>query len=147
MEKDIKDGNPPTLILALEYLRRNNRLNQAIFPQEYWLKVKKWYNWFLNTQKDGDIFLFKWHDSINQMGASFTSGMDDFPRPAYSRGHIDLQSWMYFFTKFMIEASHIYSESSHEYIGNLELIKNNFRFFVDISTHVYKDIANDSSHS
>lgn len=81
MEKDIKDGNPPTLILALEYLRRKNRLNQTIFSQEYWLKVKKWYNWFLNTQKDGDIFLFKWHDSINQMGASFTSGMDDFPRP------------------------------------------------------------------
>ena len=81
------------------------------------------------------------------MGASFTSGMDDFPRPTYSIGHIDLQSWMYFFTKFMIEASHLYYESSYEYIANLELIKNNFRFFLDHITHVYKDIANDTSHS
>jgi len=59
----------------------------------------------MNTQKDGDIFIFKWHDSINQNGASFTSGMDDFPRPHNSKGHVDLQSWMHFFTKFMILAS------------------------------------------
>lgn len=81
------------------------------------------------------------------MGASFTSGMDDFPRPLYSRGHVDLQSWMYFFTKFMIETAHIYSDSSHEYISNLELIKSNFQFFVDLVLHVYKDIANNTSHS
>jgi hypothetical protein len=53
MEKDIKDGNPPTLILALEYLRRQKKLNSLVLPLEYWNKIKKWYNWFLKTQKDG----------------------------------------------------------------------------------------------
>lgn len=77
-------------------------MGPGVLPVEYWNKIKKWYNWFVNTQKDGDIFLFRWHDSINQMGASFTSGMDDFPRPNYSQAHVDLQSWMYFFTRFMI---------------------------------------------
>ena len=105
-------------------------MNPHTFPNEYWLKIKKWYKWFLNTQKDGDVFLFRWHDSIHQMGASFTSGMDDFPRPDYSRGHIDLQAWMYFFTKFMAETAHIYGDSSHEYISNLQLIRINFQFFV-----------------
>lgn len=54
------------------------------------------------TQKNGDVLIFKWHDSIDQNGASFNSGMDDFPRPLNPKGHIDLQSWMYFFTKFMV---------------------------------------------
>ena len=62
----------------------------------------------MNTQKDTDALLFKWHDSIVQQGASFTSGLDDFPRPHQIKGHIDLQTWMYFFTKFMAEISQIY---------------------------------------
>lgn len=55
----------------------------------------------MRTQKDTDALLFRWHDSIVQQGASFTSGMDDFPRPYQCKGQIDLQSWMYFFTKFL----------------------------------------------
>jgi hypothetical protein len=102
MAKDIRDGNPPTLILSLDYLRRKNLLTKESFPVSYWNKLKKWHKWFMDTQKDSDAYLFKWHDSLNQQGASFTSGMDDFPRPMYSKGHIDLQTWMYFFTKFMV---------------------------------------------
>jgi hypothetical protein len=45
--------------------------------------------------------IFKWHDSLDQQGASFTSGLDDFPRPRISKGQIDLQTWIYFFTKFL----------------------------------------------
>ena len=101
MPKDIKDGNPPTLLLALDYLNKNHLLSKSVFETEYWARIKKWYHWFLQTQKDGDALIFKWHDSLHQQGASFTSGMDDFPRPAVSKGHVDLQSWMYFFTKFM----------------------------------------------
>ena len=56
----------------------------------------------MKTQKDNDVLLFRWHDSIFQQGASFTSGMDDFPRPNQIKGHVDLQTWMYFFTKFMV---------------------------------------------
>lgn len=65
----------------------------------------------MKTQKDGEAMLFKWHDSLDQHGASFTSGMDDFPRPATSKGQVDLQSWMYFFTKFLAETTHIYEET------------------------------------
>lgn len=36
MEKDIKDGNPPTLLLALDYLRRKNMLLKEAFPLSYW---------------------------------------------------------------------------------------------------------------
>lgn len=102
MAKDIRDGNPPTLILSLDYMRRKNLLTKESFPVQYWNKLKKWHKWFMDTQKDSDAYLFKWHDSLNQQGASFTSGMDDFPRPMLSKGHIDLQTWMYFFTKFMV---------------------------------------------
>lgn len=52
--------------------------------------------------------LFKWEDSIHNEGASFTSGMDDFPRPHHSKGHVDLQSWIYFFSRFMSEAASSY---------------------------------------
>jgi hypothetical protein len=31
MVKDIRDGNPPTLILALDYLRKKGKLNKNIF--------------------------------------------------------------------------------------------------------------------
>ena len=59
-----------------------------------------WYNWFLNSQQE-ESFIFRWHDSINNQGASFTSGLDDYPRPINSTGHVDLQSWMYFFSNWM----------------------------------------------
>ncbi len=108
MSKDIRDGNPPTLLLALDYLNKRNLLSKDIFPMEYWNKLKKWYGWFMRTQRDGEAMLFKWHDSLDQHGASFTSGMDDFPRPSTSKGQIDLQTWMYFFTKFLVEAAHLY---------------------------------------
>jgi hypothetical protein len=63
--------------------------------------------------------LFKWEDSINNEGASFTSGMDDFPRPIKSKGHVDLQSWIYFFSRFMSEAASSYGESNSIYLSNL----------------------------
>ena len=60
--------------------------------------------------------LFKWEDSVHNEDASFTSGMDDFPRPHRSRGHVDLQSWIYFFSRFMSEAASSYGESNAPYL-------------------------------
>jgi hypothetical protein len=31
MEKDMRDGNPPTLLLALDYLKRKGKLTPSIF--------------------------------------------------------------------------------------------------------------------
>ena len=73
--------------------------------------------------------------------------MDDFPRPMFSKGHIDLQTWMFFFSKFMTEASHIYGEYSTEYSSAFELIKSNFKFYIDPNDHTYRDLALDSSFS
>ena len=39
MKKDIRDGNPPTLILALDYLLRNKLLTKDSFPEKYWQKL------------------------------------------------------------------------------------------------------------
>jgi hypothetical protein len=73
--------------------------------------------------------------------------MDDFPRPFNSKANIDLQSWIYFFTKFMVEASYLFSDSNVQYINYLELLKSNFKFFIEGSTKLYKDISIDGSHS
>lgn len=146
MTKDIRDGNPPTLLLALDYLNKHSLLQVESFGLEYWEKLTKWYEWFMQTQRDEEAMLFKWHDSLPQPGASFTSGMDDFPRPKVSRGNIDLQSWMYFFSKFMAEAAYIYGEDASKYITNLELIKANFKYYIG-PDGTYRDIGNDSSFS
>lgn len=63
--------------------------------------------------------MFKWRDSINQWGASFTSGMDDFPRPYMTKAHVDLHAWLYFFTDFMIQAAPVYNENINKYTENL----------------------------
>lgn len=49
-------------------------------------------------------YIFRWHDSIANEG-SFNSGLDDFPRLNNSVGHVDCQSWMYFFANVMVEVS------------------------------------------
>ena len=47
MAKDVRDGNPPTLILSLQYLAKKGILNKENFETEDFNKLKKWYNWFL----------------------------------------------------------------------------------------------------
>lgn len=57
--------------------------------------------WFQSTQTvEKGSYIYRWYDSIDSEG-SFNSGMDDFPRVRPSTGHIDCQSWMYFFAKTM----------------------------------------------
>ena len=101
MAKDVKDGNPPTLMLGLLWLSKNNKLNVENFSS-HWPKLEKWYNWFLETQmSQKESYIFKWRDSVEAKGASFNSGMDDFPRLPSTTGHVDCQSWMYFFATSM----------------------------------------------
>lgn len=77
--------------------------------------MKKWYKWYFDTQMtEPGSYIFKWHDSIPGEG-SFNSGMDDFPRMGDSYGHVDCQSWMYFFATSMINISQSLSFSSIEF--------------------------------
>lgn len=101
MAKDDRDGNPPSLILALDYLLRNNKLSFEQLGEKVWGKLKEYHAWFMKTQMIGDkSYLFKWFDHIASNG-SYNSGLDDFPRPKNGLYHIDAQSWMYKLTKFM----------------------------------------------
>lgn len=93
MNKDIRDGNPPTLILPIEYIIRN-KLFTIEEIKAIWNPLKEWYNWYLRTQMQDSSFLFKWFDHISGEG-SFNSGMDDFPRPQPTKYHVDAQSWMF----------------------------------------------------
>ena len=112
MSKDVKDGNPPTLLLSLGYLTKTKKLTEDIFEEEHWEKLLQWYNWFLKTQKTSEnSFIFRWHDSIPGEG-SFNSGMDDFPRIRDSVGHVDCQAWMYFFSKIMESVSSALNKDS-----------------------------------
>ena len=105
MSKDVKDGNPPTLILPLHFLEKHKILSSDIFPLKYYDKLKKWYQWFFDTQQTSEgSFIFKWHDSIANQG-SFNSGLDDFPRMPDTAAHIDCQSWMYLFSQAMVDIS------------------------------------------
>ena len=54
---------------------------------------------------------------------------------------------MYFFTKVMAEICHVFDEDTQKYINNLELIKNNFKYFINPADNTFRDIAADSSFS
>lgn len=99
MTKDVRDGNPPTLLLSLGYLARQKVLTRDNFEEKYWKKLNNWYKWFSETQTaEQGSYIFRWYDSIAAEG-SFNSGMDDFPRLPNSIGHVDCQAWMYFFSQ------------------------------------------------
>lgn len=97
MKKDVRDGNPPTLLFSIAYLAKMNYLNRETFQKKYWEKLKSWYKWFQETQTaTAGSHIYRWFDSIQNDG-SFNSGMDDFPRVGNAVGHVDCQSWMYLF--------------------------------------------------
>jgi hypothetical protein len=99
--KDDRDGNPPSLVLALGYLLKTKRLTLEGLGTESWNQLKEWHAWYMKTQMVGErTYLFKWFDHIESEG-SFNSGLDDFPRPSNCIYHIDAQSWMYVLTRFM----------------------------------------------
>ncbi|KAL4499136.1 hypothetical protein ABPG72_017038 [Tetrahymena utriculariae] len=165
IKKDNRDGNPPTLILAIEYFMREHLdIVKELFNEGYFQKLEKWYHWYLKTQmvKDdqftGNInnfqdfernsFVFKFWDIDGKM-ASMNSGLDDYPRndngkPFYEPiGHIDLQSWMYHFTYIMQKFSLLIPDmKKYEYylsIKEIILIRTE-EYFLDHIDSLYKDI-------
>lgn len=47
----------------------------------------------------------------------------------------------------MAEAAHIFDEDNQKYINNLELIKANFKYFINPADSTFRDISIDSSFS
>lgn len=126
MAKDVKDGNPPTLLIPLGFLAREDVLKNDNFPEKYWNKLQSWYNWFIDTQMTKpNSYIFRWHDSIVNEG-SFNSGMDDFPRMTNTQAHVDCQAWMYFFAKMMSEIAQSLGYLSEPYSYDARKIRQQF---------------------
>jgi hypothetical protein len=69
-------------------------------------------------------YIFKWHDSLkSDNSGSFNSGMDDFPRLNNSYGHVDCQSWMYFFANTMAKLSKSLNLRNFQYSDDAAKIK------------------------
>ncbi|KRX04043.1 Six-hairpin glycosidase-like protein [Pseudocohnilembus persalinus] len=141
-KKDNRDGNPPSLILGISHLLNLNDIviNEKLdtFLEQNYKKLQLWFQWYLNSQqnqgllnKQGDEIdmIFKWWDRDGQI-SSMNSGLDDFPRniqknqrgPAYTpQGHIDCQSWMYFFSDIMTQLSNrLRQEQDSKYYENIK---------------------------
>ncbi|KAL4449892.1 hypothetical protein ABPG74_015011 [Tetrahymena malaccensis] len=165
IKKDNRDGNPPTLILTIEYfLREHVDIANELFQEGYFNKMEKWYHWYLKTQmvKDdlftGNIqnftdfernsFVFKFWDQDGNI-ASMNSGLDDYPRNDNGRsfyepiGHIDLQSWMYHFTSIMEHFSLLIQDmKKFEYYLSIKeiILSRTEEYFLDDRDSLYKDI-------
>lgn len=87
------------------------------FLRESYPQLAKWYNWFMSTQRssgNGDAFLWVGR-SVNH---TFTSGLDDYPRaPAVSahEQHVDLLSWMMFYSRTMVDISLLLGQDPSPY--------------------------------
>lgn len=67
-------------------------------------KWQLWYKWFFKSQENQSMpNTFSWRGRTSQ--ENFPSGLDDYPRAhVVNEGyeiHLDLQSWMVEFSKFM----------------------------------------------
>lgn len=143
--KDDRDGNPPSLVLALGYLLKTRKLTLELLGQQSWNKLKEWHAWYMKTQMVGEnTYLFKWFDHIESEG-SFNSGLDDFPRPQGSLYHVDAQCWMYQLTRFMYEASvQFLDPHSSIYENQMNQMLSNLHQFKDVYTNIFKDVGSPS---
>ncbi|EAS00773.2 mannosyl-oligosaccharide glucosidase (macronuclear) [Tetrahymena thermophila SB210] len=165
IKKDNRDGNPPTLILAIEYFLRDHMdIAKELIQEGYFSKLEKWYHWYLKTQMVKDefftgnannfndfeknSFVFKFWDQDGNV-ASMNSGLDDYPRNDNGKpfnepiGHIDLQSWMYHFTSIMEKFSLFNQDmKKFEYYLSIKevILQRTEEYFLDDRDSLYKDI-------
>ena len=87
------------LILLAEKDKKVEAFLIQLYP-----KWKLWYNWFFSSQENPSLpFTFSWKGRTAT--ENMPSGLDDYPRGyIVNEGqeiHLDLQSWMVKFSKFM----------------------------------------------
>lgn len=128
-------GSPSELLASLSSTASPQALSQILlsspvlarsYLNQLYPKLKRHYHWFRETQKGQ---LREWGrrpsgsrtEAYRWRGRSedhvLTSGLDDYPRPKPHEGelHVDLMSWMAFFTRTMKEIA--------EYIGEADDVK------------------------
>lgn len=129
LPQKIDHANPPTLLLWLQLkldkieesvdadvhkMIAGTRTSSSDHRQKLeqlralWYRLDTWYNWFVRTQAGALPFTYRWRGrdaSDGRLNAlTLASGLDDFPRalvPTDSERHVDLLSWLAFFSRFM----------------------------------------------
>jgi len=94
-------ANPPTLLLVVEKLMRDEPEAHDAFFKEMFPALRQWFEWF-NTTQHGELpNTYRWRGrdpmdgKLNAM--TLSSGLDDYPRssqPSKEERHVDLLCWM-----------------------------------------------------
>lgn len=142
------EANPPTFMLPLLYLLNyfelNNMNNPLLIIRNFLPILKNNFFWFINSQKSDIDDLYSWR--IKEDNYNFGSGLDDYPRNDdlfESKYHLDLQIWVIFYAKSMMQLCEKFDNDS-----DCEIIRNkyfksliNLDKFLDKSDNYYKDIG------
>lgn len=117
-------STPPTPLSAIESRHLEDPELALSFLKGIYKPLKRHYEWFRRTQR-GQIKQYgrkarsrtegyRWRGRSEQH--VLTSGMDDYPRGSAHTGelHLDLISWMAFFTRTMREISSFIGETDDE---------------------------------
>ncbi|EGR28287.1 mannosyl-oligosaccharide glucosidase, putative [Ichthyophthirius multifiliis] len=68
--KDNRDGNPPSLILTIDFfIREHMDIIKELQNEGYVEKIEKWFQWYMRTQMINDIDIFE-----KKMKVSFSNG-------------------------------------------------------------------------
>lgn len=126
-------------------------------------KLEKWFRYFKTTQSHFDLtdveeidqnIKFRWRckDSC-QNGNFMGSGLDDYPRQdtnQLSKQHVDLISWLYFFSESLEKISqYLGQEKGEKYYRGLKNFYNEtlYAHYLDPQDNLFKDISVSKSHN
>jgi len=103
-------------LLSFGIAQPTDVLEEMAFLKEMFPRLAKWYQWFSNTQRSKNQKSFMWVGrTVNH---TLTSGLDDYPRastPSENEEHIDLVSWMMFYSRMMVDIAQLVGEDSDFY--------------------------------
>jgi mannosyl-oligosaccharide glucosidase len=149
-----REGNPPTLMLALDYFLANPKVDKSL-KQLVYTKYKdplyNWWSWFYHSQQVNDtngtgtnMFIWSYKDLGDHI-QYFGSGLDDYPRddPGYiSKNHLDLHVWEILFADVMHQISVGAGDTANAtFFGDLsQTLISKLPLFLDPADNIYKDI-------
>lgn len=162
--QDEEEANPPTLLLALDYLMTATSRsdpeyeNMVEFLSSVEKKVLSWFEFFNRTQRNFEIDndpnfsgpLFRWKCAEPcRDGSVMGSGFDDYPRAEGNQepiAHLDLQVWMTLMVKTINQIAHYKQETPSPVFAALERkLMRALEEFRDPEDDIYKDILQDLS--
>lgn len=161
------EANPPTLLLALEFLMQSTNSSHPKYPEMVEFlnsgveaKIVKWFQFFNQTQRNFETDndpqfkkpLFRWHCvEPCERGHIMGSGLDDYPRADEFEepiANIDLQVWMIVMVKTLNAIKAYKQEAPDPVFVDLEkALIDTLEEFKDPKDKYYKDIVQDLKDS